>query len=69
MLNQKKTIEEQIKKQIIKGQGKPEGGDNPDDGITEIDKYKKAYAEAEKSGDRIKMATYTRLISQAQLKK
>lgn len=69
MLNQKKTIEEQIKKQIIKGQGKPEGGDNPDDGVTEIDKYKKAYAEAEKSGDRIKMATYTRLIAQAQLKK
>jgi len=65
MLNQKKAIENQVKEQIIKGQKKPEGGDNPDEGITELDKLKKAYAEAIKSGDTIKIATYTRLIAEA----
>lgn len=65
MLNQKKAIENQVKEQIIKGQKKPEGGDNPDEGITELDKLKKAYAEAVKSGDTVKLATYTRLIAEA----
>lgn len=65
MLSQKKAIENQVKEQIIKGQKKPEGGDNPDEGITELDKLKKAYAEASKEGDVVKMATYTRLIAEA----
>lgn len=65
MLSQKKAIENQVKEQIIKGQKKPEGGDNPDEGITELDKLKKAYAEAVKSGDTVKIATYTRLIAEA----
>lgn len=68
MLNQKKTIENQVKEQIIKGQKKPEGGNNNQEGITEIEKYKKAYDEAEKTNNRVAMATYTRLISEAQRK-
>lgn len=68
MLNQKKAIENQVKEQIIKGQKKPEGGDNPDEGITQLDKLKTAYAEAEKNGDMVAMANYTLQIAQAQNK-
>lgn len=68
MLNQKKVIENQLKEQIIKGQKKPEGGDNPDDGVTQLDKLKNAYAEAEKNGDMVAMASLTMQIAQAQNK-
>lgn len=68
MLNQKKAIENQVKEQIIKGQKKPEGGEDPEDGVTQIEKYKKAYEEAQKNGDMVAMANYTMLISQAQNK-
>lgn len=68
MLNQKKAIENQFKEQIIKGQKKPEGGDNPDDGVTQLDKLKTAYAEAEKNGDMVAMASLTMQIAQAQSK-
>lgn len=68
MLNQKKAIENQVKEQIIKGQKKPEGGDNPDEGVTQLDKLKTAYAEAEKNGDMVAMAGLTMQIAQAQNK-
>lgn len=68
MLNQKKAIENQVKEQIIKGQKKPEGGDNPDDGLTQLDKLKTAYAEAEKNGDMVSMASLTMQIAQVQNK-
>lgn len=68
MLNQKKAIENQVKEQIIKGQKKPEGGDNPDDGVTQLDKLKTAYAEAEKNGDMVAMAGLTMQIAQVQNK-
>lgn len=68
MLNQKKAIENQVKEQIIKGQKKPEGGDNPDEGITQLDKLKTAYAEAEKNGDTVAMAGLTMQIAQVQNK-
>lgn len=68
MLNQKKAIENQVKEQIIKGQKKPEGGDNPDDGVTQLDKLKNAYAEAEKNGDMVAMASLIMQIAQAQNK-
>lgn len=68
MLSQKKAIENQVKEQIIKGQKKPEGGDNPDDGVTQLDKLKTAYAEAEKNGDMVAMASLTMQIAQAQNK-
>lgn len=66
MLNQKKAIENQVKEQIIKGQKKPEGGENPDEGVTQLDKLKTAYAEAEKNGDMVAMAGLTMQIAQAQ---
>lgn len=68
MLNQKKAIENQVKEQIIKGQKKPEGGDNPDDGLTQLDKLKTAYAEAEKNGDTVAMVSLTRQITELQNK-
>lgn len=68
MLNQKKNTENQFKEQIMKGQKKPEGGDNPDDGVTQLDKLKTAYAEAEKNGDMVAMAGLTMQIAQAQNK-
>ena len=68
MLNQKKAIENQVKEQIIKGQKKPEGGDNPDEGVTQLDKLKIAYDEAEKNGDMVAMASLTMQIAQAQSK-
>lgn len=68
MLSQKKAIENQVKEQIIKGQKKPEGGDNPDDGLTQLDKLKTAYAEAEKNGDMVAMAGLTMQIAQVQNK-
>lgn len=68
MLNQKKVIENQVKEQIIKGQKKPEGGDNPDEGVTQLDKLKTAYAEAEKNGDMVAMASLTMQIAKAQNK-
>lgn len=68
MLNQKKAIENQVKEQIIKGQKKPEGGDNPDDGVTQLDKLKTAYAEAEKNGDMVAMAGLTMQMQQIQNK-
>lgn len=68
MLNQKKAIENQVKEQIIKGQKKPEGGDNPDDGLTQLDKLKTAYAEAEKNGDMVTMAGLTMQMQQIQNK-
>lgn len=68
MLNQKKIIENHVKEQIIKGQKKPEGGDNPDDGVTQLDKLKTAYAEAEKNGDMVAMAGLTMQMQQIQNK-
>ena len=68
MLSQKKAIENQVKEQIIKGQKKPEGGDNPDEGVTQLDKLKNAYAEAEKNGDMVAMAGLTMQMQQIQNK-
>ncbi len=68
MLNQKKAIENQVKEQIIKGQRKPEGGDDLNNNLTQLDKLKNAYAEAEKNGDMVAMAGLTMQIAQAQNK-
>lgn len=69
MVSQRKSIEDRIKQDLIKGQKKPEGGNaDGDEGLTEIEKYKKAYNEAVKNNDRVAMATYTRLIAEAQNK-
>lgn len=69
MVSQRKSIEDRIKQDLIKGQKKPEGGNaDGDEGLTEVEKYKKAYNEAAKNNDRVAMATYTRLIAEAQNK-
>ena len=69
MVSQRKSIEDRIKQDLIKGQKKPEGGNaDGDEGLTEIEKYKKAYNEAVKNNDRVAMATYTRLMAEAQNK-
>lgn len=69
MVSQRKSIEDRIKQDLIKGQKKPEGGNaDGDEGLTEVEKYKKAYNEAAKNNDRVAMATYTRLITEAQNK-
>ena len=69
MVSQRKSIEDRIKQDLIKGQKKPEGGNaDGDEGLTEVEKYKKAYNEAVKNNDRVAMATYTRLIAEAQNK-
>lgn len=69
MVSQRKSIEDRIKQDLIKGQKKPEGGNaDVDEGLTEIEKYKKAYNEAVKNNDRVAMATYTRLMAEAQNK-
>ncbi len=66
---QKKNIANKIKEDLIKGQKKPEGGNvEGDEGLTQVEKYKKAYDEAVKNNDRVAMATYTRLISETQNK-
>lgn len=69
MVSQRKSIEDRIKQDLIKGQKKPEGGNvDGDESLTEIEKYKKAYNEAVKNNDRVAMATYTRLMAEAQNK-
>lgn len=69
MVSQRKSIEDRIKQDLIKGQKKPEGGNaDGDEGLTEIEKYKKAYNEAVKNNDRVAMATYTRLMAEAKNK-
>lgn len=69
MVSQRKSIEDRIKQDLIKGQKKPEGGNaDGDEGLTEVEKYKKAYNEAARNNDRVAMATYTRLIAEAQNK-
>lgn len=69
MVSQRKSIEDRIKQDLIKGQKKPEGGNvDGNESLTEIEKYKKAYNEAVKNNDRVAMATYTRLMAEAQNK-
>ena len=67
MLKQKKDIEKAITDKIVKNNPKPPAGN--DDGSvneSEIDKYKKLYADAQKRNDYTKMAYYTRLVQEAE---
>lgn len=67
MLKQKKDIEKAITDKIVKNNPKPPAGnDNGSGNESEIDKYKKLYAEAQKSNDYAKMAYYTRLVQEAE---
>lgn len=69
MLNQRKELEKQITDKIIKGTKKPPvGSDNDGSGTTDLEKYQKSLSEAQKTNDMLKVAYYTRLIQQEQLK-
>ena len=66
MVNQKKAIEEELKKKIAANQKKPDAG-NSDEG-TKIDDYNKLLEEAIKNNDFVNQAYYTRLIQEAKMK-
>ena len=69
MLKQKADIEKAVKDKIIKGQTPPPAGNDNDKGSgDEIENYKKLFEEAKSKNDYAKMAYYTRLVQQAQMK-
>ena len=69
MLKQKADIEKAMKDKIIKGQTPPPAGNDNDKGSgDEIENYKKLYQEAVAKNDFQKMAYYTRLVQEAQMK-
>lgn len=69
MLKQKQDIEKTITDKIVNGQKKPPAGNDNDAGNeSDLDKYKKLLSEAQKRNDYAKMAYYTRLVQEAQIK-
>lgn len=67
MLKQKADIEKAITDKIVKGTKTPPAGNDTGSGTeSDVEKYKKLYAEAQKVGDYGKMAYYTRLVQEAQ---
>ena len=69
MLKQKADIEKAMKDKIIKGQTPPPAGNDNDKGSgDEIENLKKLYQEAVAKNDFPKMAYYTRLVQEAQMK-
>ena len=69
MLKQKADIEKAVKDKIIKGQTPPPAGNDNDKGSgDEIENYKKLYQQAVEKNDFQKMAYYTRLVQEAQMK-
>lgn len=66
MLKQKKDIEKAITDKIVKNNPKPPAGNDDGSGNeTDIEKYQKLYADAQKRNDYSKMAYYTRLIQES----
>ena len=69
MLKQKADIEKAMKDKIIKGQTPPPAGNDNDKGSgDDIENLKKLYQEAVAKNDFPKMAYYTRLVQEAQMK-
>lgn len=67
MLKQKADVEKSLKDNIIKNtKTPPAGNDNNTGSESNLEKYKKLYAEAQKRNDMVKMAYYTRLVQEAQ---
>lgn len=65
MLKQREDIEKAVKEKIIKGTQTPPAGNNDDAGNeSKLDQYKRLFAEAQKTNDMVKQATYIRLIQQ-----
>lgn len=63
---QKQGTEEDIKKQILNGTTPPPAGNGQYKSETDVEKYQKLYAEAQKANDMNAMVYYDRLISEAQ---
>ena len=60
----------QIKKQVLKDQPKPEGGNDNTNGITsKLEMYQQKLKEAKEKNDIVKIATYTRLVQEENMKK
>ena len=69
MLKQKSDIEKAVKDKIIKNQTPPPAGNDNNKGSgDELDNLKNLYQEAVKKNDFPKMAMYTRLVQEAQMK-
>ncbi len=69
MLKQKADIEKAMKDKIIKGQTPPPAGNDNDKGSgDDIENLKNLYQEAVAKNDFPKMAYYTRLVQEAQMK-
>ena len=69
MLKQKADIEKAVKDKIINGQTPPPAGNDNDKGSgDDIENLKKLYQEAVAKNDFPKMAYYTRLVQEAQMK-
>ncbi len=65
MLKQKAEVEKAVKDKLVKGTKTPPAGtDNGSEAESDLEKYKKLYAEAQKRNDFIKMAYYTRLVQE-----
>mgnify|MGYP000842421012 CR=1 FL=1 len=60
----------QIKKQVLQNQPKPEGGNDNTNGITsKLEMYQQKLKEAKEKNDIVKIATYTRLVQEENMKK
>lgn len=67
MLNQRQQVEKALKDKIVKNTKTPPAGNDNDGGSeSDVEKYKKLYADAQKRNDYGKMAYYTRLVQEAQ---
>lgn len=59
----------QIKKQVLQSQPKPEGGNDNTNGITsKLEMYQQKLQEAKEKNDIVKIATYTRLVQEENIK-
>ena len=66
MLKQKKLAEDGLKDKIVKGTKTPPAGNDNNSQAGDVEKYQNLLQEAQKRNDYINMATYTRLLQEAQ---
>lgn len=66
MLKQKKLAEEGLKDKIVKGTKTPPAGNDNGTSGGDVEKYQTLLQEAQKRNDYVSMATYTRLLQEAQ---
>jgi hypothetical protein len=64
LVKQKADIEKQVKDKIVQGTKNPPAGNDNGGNDSDLDKYKKLYAEAVAKNDFVNMSYYTRLIQE-----